>query len=67
MIELLFVSCLLTEPEHCQQRSLIFVEESLMACMIHGQQQLAMWLDSHPREAVREWKCRSAALREVEA
>lgn len=66
MIELVFVSCLSTDPARCQQRSLIFVEASLMTCMVHGQQEIAKWQDSHPREVVREWKCRSALLREAE-
>lgn len=67
VIELLFVSCLSNDPGRCQDRSLTFVDMGLMACMIHGQQQLAPWLESHPRETVREWKCRMAGQRQAEA
>lgn len=67
MIELLFVSCLTGDPERCQDRSLIFVDLSLMTCMIHGQQAIATWLDRHPRETVREWSCRMADQRQAKA
>lgn len=65
MIELLFVSCLSVDPARCQDRSLLFSDVNMMACMVHGQQELAKWLESHPKETVREWKCRSADRREV--
>ena len=66
MIELLFVSCLSAEPATCRQRSLIFADTNMIACMVHGQQEIAKWQNSHPRETVREWKCRSAMVREAE-
>lgn len=66
MIELLFVSCLSTDPASCQTRSLIFVDMSLMACMVHGQQQIARWQSDHPKETVQEWKCRTIAERTAE-
>ncbi|MTE00878.1 hypothetical protein GIY56_11295 [Paracoccus sp. YIM 132242] len=65
MIELLFVSCLSTDPDRCQDRALLFVETNLMACMVHGQQQIAEWIDAHPHETVREWKCRTIDQREA--
>ena len=63
MIELLFVSCLSADPASCQDRSLIFEDMSLVTCMVHGQQELARWQADHPRETVREWKCRTAGQR----
>ncbi|MCZ0962100.1 hypothetical protein [Paracoccus benzoatiresistens] len=67
MIELLFVSCLSVEPASCQDRSLVFIDMSMMACMVHGQQEIARWLDSHPKETVREWKCHVVDQRQAEA
>ncbi|MCS5601062.1 MAG: hypothetical protein ACU0DB_04725 [Paracoccus sp. (in: a-proteobacteria)] len=67
MIELLFVTCLSADPQSCRERSLLFIDMGVTACMIHGQQELARWGERHPRETVREWKCRPARLREVKA
>lgn len=59
MIELLFVTCLSVAPATCQDRSLLFTDDvGLMTCMIRGQAEIARWLETHPREKVREWKCR---------
>lgn len=66
MIELLFVSCLSADPASCQDRSLIFVDMSLMTCMVHGQQVVADWVASHPNETVAEWKCRAHDRRKAE-
>lgn len=63
IIELLFVSCLSADPASCQDRSLIFIDMSLMTCMVHGQQEMARWQANHPKETVREWKCRMAEKR----
>lgn len=61
MIELAFVTCLSAAvPASCQDRSLLFTEEvGMMTCMIRAQAELARWIDAHPREKVREWKCRA--------
>jgi hypothetical protein len=66
MIELLFVSCLSADPASCQNRSLVFVETNLLACMVHGQQVIARWIDSHPKETVQEWECRMVDRRKAE-
>ncbi|MBU3031440.1 hypothetical protein [Paracoccus marinaquae] len=59
MIELLFVTCLVGAPEQCRHRSLLFSDDTgLMTCLIHGQTQLAGWIESHPTEHLREWRCR---------
>lgn len=61
MIELLFVTCLSAAPDQCQSRSLLFTEDiGLMTCMVQGQAQIARWLESHPRDELREWKCQMA-------
>lgn len=66
MIELLFVSCLSAAPAQCQERSLLFADMGLMACMVHGQQEMARWQAVHPRETVHGWKCRMAENRHAD-
>lgn len=65
MIELLFISCLSAEPAACRQQSLLFTDMSVMTCIIHGQQEIAKWQQGHPKETVREWKCRNAIAGEA--
>lgn len=65
MIELVFVACLQHQPESCRDRSLLFTETGLMTCIVHAQVELAKWVETHPREKVREWRCRSMEGREI--
>lgn len=68
MIELFFVTCLLTEPDRCTDHSLLFEERNgLFSCMIQSQSELARWVATHPAEKVREWKCRYAGEADREA
>ncbi len=59
MIELLFVACLSTAPEQCQERSLLFTDVSTMNCLMGAQPELAKWTQTHPRYTVAGWKCRN--------
>ncbi|MGA0615545.1 hypothetical protein [Paracoccus sp. KR1-242] len=68
MIELFFVTCLIADPQVCHPHSLLFEERhGLFTCMQRGQTELARWVEGHPRERVREWKCRYAhpEMREI--
>ncbi|MDP5307638.1 hypothetical protein [Paracoccus spongiarum] len=59
MIELFFVTCLSADPSQCRDRSLVYADEiGVMTCMIRSQSELAEWIERHPAERVREWKCR---------
>lgn len=59
MIELVFIACLLSAPDRCEERSLQYVNvSSPMACMMGAQPELARWLESHPRWRVTRWSCR---------
>lgn len=61
MIELFFVTCLVNDPEVCTDHSLLFEERNgLFSCMLEGQNELARWVEAHPRDHVRVWKCRRA-------
>ncbi|MGR3446441.1 MAG: hypothetical protein ACU0C5_03485 [Paracoccus sp. (in: a-proteobacteria)] len=59
MIELFFVTCLIDDPQVCTDHSLLFEERNgLFTCMLEGQSELARWVEAHPRDRVKEWKCR---------
>ncbi|MTH64710.1 hypothetical protein [Paracoccus shanxieyensis] len=58
MIELFFVTCLIAQPQDCHDHSLLFEPQNgLFTCMLQGQKELARWIETHPKERVREWKC----------
>ncbi|TRW97554.1 hypothetical protein FNJ84_08600 [Paracoccus sp. M683] len=62
MIELFFITCLATAPDVCQPHSLLFEERNgLFTCLLEGQNELARWVNAHPNDRVKEWKCRYAA------
>lgn len=66
MIELVFMACLSTAPNTCEEKSLQFAENlTPMACMMGAQPELAKWIESHPKWQVARWKCRSIDTRQV--
>lgn len=67
MIELFFVTCMIGQPDACTPHSLLFEEKNgLFSCMLEGQNELARWVETHPDERVREWKCRYAGEADAE-
>ena len=65
-MELLFVACLVGEPERCEEKSLQFVDPiSHTACMRGAQPQLALWVNEHPKWRIAEWTCRTAGDRKI--
>ena len=62
MIELLVSVCLIAEPARCQDVSLTFSGESVtpMQCLVGAQSEIARWVDTHPRWAVKRWRCQPA-------
>ncbi|MCZ0962101.1 hypothetical protein [Paracoccus benzoatiresistens] len=61
MIELFFVTCLISDPQRCTEHSLLFEEQNgLFTCLLDGQSELARWLETHPDDQVTAWKCRPA-------
>lgn len=67
MIELLFVSCLANAPDQCQERSLLYVDVSPMQCLMGAQPELARWVETHPNEQIRSWRCRAVSTAERDA
>lgn len=59
MIELFFVTCLISEPQRCTEHSLLFEQRNgIQTCMLSSQNELARWVAAHPDDQVVEWKCR---------
>lgn len=58
MIALVFITCLETSPDICQERSLLFSEQMTpMRCLMNAQPQLADWAKTHPRWKVASYRC----------
>ncbi len=59
MIELVFVACMIGEPQNCREAELqLWDENSPMACMMSAQGSLARWTSDHPDWQISRWKCR---------
>ena len=58
MIELAFVACLVLGSHECKEEKLLYMEGSLMACMLHGQADLATWAGLNPGWKIERWSCR---------
>ncbi|MGB0661555.1 MAG: hypothetical protein ACPGNV_15425 [Mangrovicoccus sp.] len=67
MIELLFVACLASNPDACEERSLLFSDISPMTCMMGAQPELAKWTETHAGWTVDKWSCRIMGTGEREA
>jgi hypothetical protein len=60
MIELLFVACVSATTSACEEKSMIFVDVPIHACMLGAQGELAGWTRSNPGWTIRRWTCRDA-------
>lgn len=67
MIELLFVACMASSPDDCQQQSLLYTDMSPMACMMAAQPELAKWIEAHPNFQIRNWRCKTVSFAERDA
>jgi hypothetical protein len=59
MIELVFIVCMSTTPQNCEERSLLYQDVTPAACMMGAQPELAKWTEGHPRWQIASWKCRT--------
>ncbi|WP_417211227.1 hypothetical protein [Antarctobacter sp.] len=70
MIELLFVTCIAAatpQSESCRERSLVFTDVTPMMCLLGAQPQLAKWVQDHPGQRVKSWKCKAVSFAERDA
>lgn len=66
MIELFFVTSLISDPQRCTEHSLLFEQRNgLFTCMLEVQNELARWVEAHPDDQVTTWKCRVADERDT--
>ena len=68
MIELVFSVCLLADPGTCRDVHLTFAEAGVTPyqCMMHGQPQIAQWINGHPKWQVRKFRCARVVTAQVE-
>jgi hypothetical protein len=66
MLELAFTVCLLASPDHCERRSLLFVDVSPMQCMMGAQSVLAPWSEQNPRWQIDSYRCQFLDARVTE-
>ncbi len=68
MIEIVFVACLLTAPEQCEERVLpAFVDVTELQCMMGAPMALAAWGQTYPHMRVAQWQCRPVEKAEQDA
>ena len=64
MLTLLFKVCLIANPSSCEQRQLIFSDETVTVTQcslgIAGQKQIADFMKNRPNKFVARWKCEPA-------
>ena len=67
MIELVFVACLAGSPDECRERSLVFTDVTPLQCLMGAQLKLAKWVETHPNERIRSWRCQTISFAERDA
>lgn len=67
MIELVFIACLASSENDCQQQSLLYTDMSPTACMMAAQPELAKWVEAHPKFRIAKWRCETVNFAERDA
>lgn len=58
MMTLVFLVCLASRPDVCEERRIpIYETVSPMACLMGAQPTLAAWRETHPGWRVGRWRC----------
>ncbi|MGF1553423.1 MAG: hypothetical protein ACFBWO_13135 [Paracoccaceae bacterium] len=59
MLKLVFLVCLATGPETCEQREIVIHEPEVtpMACLMGAPPTLAQWRATHPGWRIARWHC----------
>ena len=61
MIELVFIACLKTDPQACEQKILSYAQEGTggghASCLVRAQPELAIWAGEHPAFVIASWRC----------
>jgi hypothetical protein len=64
MLSLMMTLCLLSDPSKCEQRELVFSNDSVtqIQCTmgIAGQHEMAEFIKAHPNKFIARWSCRPA-------
>jgi hypothetical protein len=61
MLHLVFIACLTTTPDRCDERRTISYLEPIspMSCALRAQPELARWNQRHPNYVIQRWHCAS--------
>jgi hypothetical protein len=58
LVDLIVTVCLLSQPQSCNDRHLLFESQgSLRSCMFQAQFYLARWAGEHPGLKIVRWRC----------
>lgn len=68
MIELVFIACLKSSPDVCEERVLSYLAGAgASACMMQAQPELAQWALTHPDYTIVRWRCQAPEARGIDA
>jgi hypothetical protein len=56
IVQIAFTFCMLVNANECRVETRAF-DGPLMACTLYGQQAAMEWLNSHPKWAMKRWRC----------
>jgi hypothetical protein len=64
MLELVVMFCLVSSPDSCKERPLLYLEQEVtpMQLMTRAQIPIAQWLEGHPGFFAKRWAVRPAGL-----
>jgi len=64
MLELVLSVCHVADPSRCKDVHLNFAEENVTPyqCLMHGQPEIAKWVEFHPDWQVAKWSCARAGV-----
>lgn len=63
MMELVFVACMIAQPQACEEKTLSFLAQGggTMACLMEAPPTLASWSVEHPGYRIGAWRCQDSA------
>jgi acyl-ACP thioesterase len=58
MVELIVLACLLSNPQHCEEFQIPFLQPmQVTQCVYQGQLRTMQWATQHPGWVIKRWSC----------
>jgi hypothetical protein len=58
MVELIVLACLLSNPQHCEEFPIPFLQSmQVTQCVYQGHLHTMQWATQHPGWVVKRWSC----------